>query len=95
MSITHCYDPIDWEITYPWDARDDLVRDMAEGDIGVFKVATFLKGPDKYAILQGDQVVWFDSMEEARGALERELRGEEDAAQAKGDDAAEAQEATS
>jgi len=75
------YDPDEWEFTFTWADRSDLMESIDLGEIKQFD--TLIKGPPKWAahvILtcdeEGDpdetELRWFDTYEEARAALNPE-----------------------
>ena len=71
----YVFDHSNWEITYEWGQRDELVMDDPElekpGDVKRF--STLIEGPDKFAArvpISEDEteIRWFDSEAEARTA---------------------------
>jgi hypothetical protein len=84
----YVYDPEDWEITYPWDDRNDLV-DALEPDMDIRepkRLETLVHGPNKWIAIivlswddTGDpdetEVRWFDTEEEAKKAIAKSLEG--------------------
>lgn len=83
----YVYDPENWEVTYAWDDRSDLIDDvgMRWGPIGEPKLLkTLVHGPDKWVaniVLSWDdtgdpdetELRWFDSLEEAKRAITESL----------------------
>ncbi len=85
----YVYDPDDWEATYCWADRDQLIDNIEvhnrTGEI--VRLSTLVRGPDKWVtnvVISFDEdgspdeteVRWFDTEEDARAALCRANGGE-------------------
>lgn len=73
----YCYDPENWEFTSLWVDRD-MVHGEGEGLIPgeVLRIATLIKGPDKFVALipgatdeDASEIEWFDTEAEAQAAI--------------------------
>jgi hypothetical protein len=79
----YIYDTEEWEATFPYGDRDDIVNgvDLSWGEIHRF--STLHNGPDKFAAQvpnemseDGEEIMdaelrWFDSEQEARDAIDK------------------------
>lgn len=81
----YIYDPDNWEVTYPYEDRHDLIENLEiRYDVeSVKQLETLIHGPSKYVVavvLSWDgtdpdeiEIQWFDTLEEAKTALEASL----------------------
>lgn len=78
------YDPDNWEVTYPWVDRAEMVDGMGLWYKDIKRLETLVRGPDKWVVDvvltwddDGDpdetELQWFDSKEEAEKALAESL----------------------
>lgn len=69
---TYVFDPQDWEATYTWKERDDLITERSEWN-KVHEFATLYEGPTRFAVHHWtedvNEVRWYDTREEAEAAV--------------------------
>lgn len=82
MKPDYVYDPDDWECTYEWSDRSEMVENYDLDHGAVKKFNTLVNGPPKFAVnvilardeagdVEDDEIQWFDNEDEAKAAAAR------------------------